>query len=246
MSILFIQLFLAGILPALLVFFLPKNPSFFQKDWVRGFAIGVYLALIVLLVRESLADSGLQGTITWYGAGLLGSFFIGLFVKEFHHHHSESESKHIHNKTSTIRIFISDLFHNAVDGIAVSAGGFVAMFGILGHQTIQQFGQQVLLVESGIKPIRALFFSIFISLSIFTTLFISGDAGEVVEPILIAVSAGIVSWKVFQDLSHAKYTKNYILGFLLGAFLLTMSLVLVPHTHGGEDDHHDESQVVIG
>lgn len=243
MSILFIQLFLAGVLPALLVFFLPKNPSFFQKDWVKGFAIGVYLALIVLLIRESLADSGLQGTITWYGAGLLGSFFIGLFVKEFHHHHSESESKHIHNKTSTIRIFISDIFHNMVDGIAVSAGGFVAMFGILGHQTIQQFGQQVLLVESGVKPIRALYISIIISLSIFTTLFIGGF-GEVVEPILIAVSAGIVSWKVFQDLSHAKYTKKYILGFLLGAFLLTMSLVLVPHTHEHEDEVHEESQVV--
>ncbi len=247
MNILLLQLILAGVVPVLLVFFLPKNPSFFQKDWVKGFALGVYLTLIILLLRESISDSGVGDTTLWFLVGVVASVVIGYFVKEFHHHHNVLGVHHSHTKASTIRLFISDLFHNAVDGIAVSAGGFVAMFGILGHQTIQQFGQQILLVESGVKPYKALFISFLISLSIFTTLFISGEAGEVIEPIFIALSAGIISWKVYQDLSHSIYTRKYILGFLVGVILLSASLLLIPHAHGEheDEDNHDESIELI-
>lgn len=231
MNILIAQLIFAGLIPALLVFLLPKNPSFFQKEEVKGFAIGVYSTLVIMLIRESFEHSGIVGTFSWFGLGLFFSFIIGLLVREFHHHHTPGESVHVHTRASTIRVFISDFFHNAVDGIAVSAGGFMAMVGILSHQTVQQFGQQILLVESGMKPYKALIISFFVSLSIFTPLILNHDLGESVEPIFIALSAGIVSWKVIQDLSHINYTKKYVAGFLIGAFLIALSLVIIPHAH---------------
>jgi hypothetical protein len=240
-TLLLLQLFIAGIVPAILVFILPKKASFFHKEEIKGFALGVYLALVLILLYEAIEIDGLSRGVGWFSVGLLGSFFLGMIIKEFHHHHGESEARHVHTKSSTIRLFISDVFHNVVDGIALSAGGFVAMFGILGHQTIQQFGQQILLVEGGVKPYRALFISLVISLSIFTTLFISGDFGSTIEPVFIALSAGVISWKVFEDFFHVKYTKKFFSGFLVGAVILSASLLIVPHEHGdGHTDHELE------
>ncbi len=229
---------LAGvsIIPILITLLFPKNKDFFERNIVRGFGLGVYLMLVVLLLREAIEESSFLNGSIWFIVGLCISLCIGLTFKEFHHHHNEEEKSHSHNKSSIWRVLVSDFFHNIVDGIAIIAGfgisfgaGITSFLGILGHQTIQQAGQQVLLVENKINPRKAIGISLLVSLSIFLS-FIFKD-NQVIEVIFIAVSAGIVSWKVAVDMMHAKWNKKMIIGFMVGALLLALILVLIPHEH---------------
>lgn len=234
----YIYLALAGvsIIPILATLLFPKNRNFFYKSEVKGFGLGVYLMLVILLLSEAVEHGGAITALSWFVCGLVISILIGLVLKEFHHHHTSEERAHIHNKTSTWRILISDFFHNIVDGVAIISGfnlsfgaGLTSFLGILGHQTIQQAGQQVLLVESNVKPKKAILLSFFISLSIFLSYLFNGN--ETIEIIFIALSSGIVAWKVGADMLHTKWEKKMILGFIVGALLLAIILILVPHEH---------------
>ena len=247
-----IFLALAGvaIIPIVITILFPKHQEYFEKAVVRGFGLGVYLMLVIILLKEAIELGGAMKSLSWFGIGLLVSFIIGLVLKEFHHHHSPEEKEHRHNKSSMYRILMSDFFHNIVDGIAIIAGfsldtsvGLIAFAGVLGHQIIQQAGQQILLVESGAKPRRAIMLSFVIALSIFIGYLI--NEGSSLEMIFIALSAGIVSWKVVVDIMHTKWTRKLVLGFALGAFILAAILLLVPHTHEHEDGHghEDESHI---
>lgn len=235
----YIALILVGVIPALVIFLLPKEKGFFHKPIVRGFGLGVYTALIYMLMSESIEHGGIGQSALWFGIGIALSFIIGLVVKEFHHHHEHDEldhHDHTHNKTSIARLLISDFFHNIIDGIAIIASfninpviGLNSFFGILMHQTVQQGGQQVLLVESGAKPKKAIFISILISLSVFLGFVFSGN--ELIETIFISASSGIIAWKIGVDIKETKWTKKTILGLILGGLLLIVSLVLIPHQH---------------
>ena len=233
-----IYLSLAGIsiIPIIATLLFPKNKEFFQRHTVRGFGLGVYLMLVVLLLREAIEQSGFVNGSILFAGGLAISLIIGVAFKEFHHHHTEEERAHSHNRSSIWRVLISDLFHNIVDGIAIIAGfainigaGITSFLGILGHQTIQQAGQQVLLVENNIKPKKAILISFFISLSIFLSFIFHNN--QILEVIFTSLSAGIIAWKVAVDMMHANWNKKMIVGFMIGAILLALILVLVPHEH---------------
>lgn len=225
-----------SIIPILIILLFPKDRSFFDKNGVKGFGLGVYLMLVILLLQEAIVYSGFIYGGGWFIGGLAFSVLIGFTLKEFHHHHTEEERGHSHNRSSTWRVLISDFFHNIVDGIAIIAGfginigaGITSFFGILGHQIVQQSGQQVLLVESKVKPSKAILISFIVSLSIFLGFFFDGN--EVLEVTFMALSAGIVAWKVGTDMIHANWNKKMILGFMSGALILALILVLIPHEH---------------
>jgi zinc transporter ZupT len=233
-----IYLSLAGvsIIPILITLMFPKNRIFFDKNGVKGFGLGVYLMLVILLLREAIEHGGLATGGGWFFGGLAFSVLIGFTFKEFHHHHNEDEKAHSHNKSSTWRVLISDFFHNIVDGIAIIAGfsinigaGITSFLGILGHQIVQQGGQQVLLVESKVKPNKAILISFIVSLSIFLGFIFAGN--EAIEVIFMALSSGIVAWKVGTDMIHANWNKKMILGFMVGALILALILVMIPHEH---------------
>lgn len=224
------------ILPLLVVLGLPRKQEFFSKPVVRGFGLGVYTSLVFLLTRESVEHGGVASSFLWVGLGVFISVMIGLIFKEFHHHHVHTENDRPHTKGSMWRILLSDFFHNIVDGLAIASGfglsaiaGGAAFIGVLGHQTIQQAGQQVLLVESGISPKKSIIFSLVISSSIFLSYFLRGN--ETIEAPLMALSAGIISWKIGTDILHTKWNSRMVFGFFIGVVILTTSLILIPHSH---------------
>ncbi len=231
-----LSLLIAGLLPMAIAFFLPRNNSFYKSSVVQGFGLGVYSALVILLLREGVEQGGVGNAVVWFAVGLVISIFIGIVLKEFHHHHTSEEKHHRHTRASVGRILVSDFFHNIVDGIAILAGfsisetvGLISLAGVMGHQMIQQAGQQILLVESGLSAKRALVISFFISLSLILGYFLRH--AEALEYILIVFSAGIIAWKIGTDLLHVRWTKRTVLGFIIGAGLLTLALLLIPHGH---------------
>jgi zinc transporter ZupT len=239
----FLSLASVALLPILIVAFLPKDKSFFDRGIVKGFGLGVYLMLVFVLLSEAIESKGITYGFGFLAVGLFISLLIGIYFKEFHHHHGDEEKQEIHSKASTWRILISDFFHNIVDGIAIIAGfaispavGLVAFAGVLGHQIVQQIGQQILLVEEGVQAKKAILISLIVALSIFLGFFVA----ESMEAILLATSAGIVVWKVWTDLVHLKWDKKTATGFVAGALILLAILTSIPHQHGGE--HEDEGK----
>jgi len=232
-----------SLLPIAIVFFLPRENTFFNRAEVRGFGLGVYFMLVVVLLMESVEGLGSAMSLGWFALGLTLSILIGVILKEFHHHHLKEAGDKAHNKASTFRVLISDFFHNIVDGVAIIAGfaispvvGGISFLGILAHQILQQIGQHILLVEGGVKVSKAIFISFLVSLSILFGFFLEEG---VLEAILLAISAGIVSWKVWVDLVHTKWEKKSITGFLVGGLIFAIILLAIPHSH---EEHHDEAE----
>ncbi len=230
-----IALSLIAIIPPLVIIFVSKKTELLDNPTLRGFGLGIYSALIAILLLEGMESGGIVTGGLWFLLGILISITLGVLVKEFHHHHDHTEKAHRHNKASQLRLLVSDFFHNIVDGIAVVASfavnpgfGITSLFGILGHQVIQQGGQQILLVESGVAPRKALLISFVISLSVFLGLIVTSEA---LETMFICVSAGIVLWKVAADVRHTEWSAKTLVGFFVGAALLAGLLLLVPHQH---------------
>lgn len=235
MTLSLVSLILASVLPISIVYFMPKDRTWYHKPAVRGFGLGVYAALVILLFREG-SEHGAGEAVLWGAVGLAISIAIGFFYKEFHHHHTDTEHAHSHTRSSTTRILVSDFFHNIVDGIAILSGfaigggaGILSLLGVVGHQMIQQAGQQVLLVDGGMSPRRALLVSFFISLSLGLGYFF--QTNEELEHILIALSAGIVAWKVGTDILHTNWNTRSVFGFFIGMLLLSLTLLAIPHAH---------------
>jgi len=207
-----------------------------MKSSVRGFGLGVYAALVVLLLREGVEHAGFGSAFVWFAIGLLVSVAIGVLFKEFHHHHSEEEKVHSHTKTSISRILVSDFFHNIVDGIAILSGfsistsvGVISLVGVVGHQMIQQAGQQVLLVDGGATPRKAILISFAVSLSLGVGYFLRDN--ETIEHIFIALSSGIIAWKIGTDILHTTWERKSVFGFFVGALLLAITLLAITHGH---------------
>jgi zinc and cadmium transporter len=230
------------ILPIILLFFLPQNMEFFQRRTTKAFGIGLYLSLIIILLKESFENS-ISLSLFVYFVGILFSIIIGKFIT---HHHHDSDENHLHNKKDVVRILTSDFLHNIVDGVVIVAGfsmgtkwGIMSTFGVLLHQLLQQIGQQVLLVSFHVKPKKAIIISLIIGLSIFISLFV--PLGNNVQSIFMALSAGIVSVTVFQDLNSFKVRdKASVAYFLFGFLLMIIIIAIAPHVHADED-HANEN-----
>jgi hypothetical protein len=67
----YIALVLVGVIPALVIFLLPREKGFFHKPVVRGFGLGVYAALIYMLMSESVEHGGIEQSLLWFGVGVV-------------------------------------------------------------------------------------------------------------------------------------------------------------------------------
>jgi len=108
MYTIFLALLGISLIPILIIALFPKKESFFEKSSIKGFGLGVYLMLVILLLKEATVDSNILNSGSWFLIGLLVSLLIGILFKEFHHHHNPEEKAHSHNKSSIWRILISD------------------------------------------------------------------------------------------------------------------------------------------
>lgn len=238
--IILVSIFIAIVLPILIIFLLPKKVNFFEKNSVRAFALGIYLALIFILLRESFEHVGYFISIITLVIFVFISYLLGVFIKGFHHHHGSTGLNHKHGKVETTKILVSDFLHNIIDGVSIASGfmisntfGFVALFGVLGHQIIQQTGQYLLLVQEGFKPMKSIMFSFLISLSIFIGVFINAE-NEMLLGIIMASSAGIIFFKIINDTKEffgTQGSKKSSVWFIVGILLMLISLFIFPHGH---------------
>jgi len=212
---------------------LPERTRIFAVPHLVSFAIGAllgasFLGLIPHALEHKYAidshDIGLTLLL-----GLLSFFLLEKLVLWRHchndhcdahipdgeHHHGHS---HQQNNAAGTLILVGDTIHNFVDGILIAAAfmtdihlGIVTSLAIAAHEIPQELGDFVILLHSGFKRAKALYFNILSSLgTVIGALlgyFILGDMQHLL-PYILVIAASSFIYIAVADLIPGLHAKN--------------------------------------
>ncbi|MEK7166901.1 MAG: ZIP family metal transporter [Patescibacteria group bacterium] len=143
---------------------------------------------------------------------LIFGFCVFFILEEFlswHHHHSQ---KHSEIKSFSYLILISDGIHNFIDGLIIAGSfiisiplGFTTTLAIIFHEIPQEIGDFGVLIYSGFKKSKALFFN-----------FLSA---------LFAILGGILRFLIFEKIENFSI---FLLSFAAGSFIYIAASDLIP------------------
>ncbi|MDH5368947.1 MAG: ZIP family metal transporter [Gammaproteobacteria bacterium] len=222
-----------------------------------SFAIGALLgaALLALLphaisINENvdLHDLGLTILI-----GLLGFFLLEKMVLWRHCHSSHcevhspselptSEHNHQHDKdASGSLIIIGDAVHNLVDGVLIAAAfmtdidlGIVTALAVAAHEIPQEIGDFAILLNSGYKRGRALFFNILASMATLVGAVIayySLQSLQSVLPYILAIAASSFIYIAVADLIPDLHKRTELIETIKQITLIALGVVTIYWAH---------------
>lgn len=226
-----------------------------------SFSAGVFLLIVIQLLREVFEHSGSIGTgILWVLAGIVGVLALFRFLPAFHHHHDEHHEEEPHSHIDARRILFGDAIHNIGDGVLLSTAfmvsvplGIATTLSIFVHELVQETSEFFVLRQAGMSTKKALL----VNLGVSTTILIGAlggffllDAFEALEIPLLAISAGAFLVVVLHDLvpdavrnSHKKksYLKH-IAFFVFGVLVMLALNIWVGHGHEElEEEYHRDN-----
>ena len=220
-----------------------------------SFAIGALLgaALLALLphaitVNENVDMHDLGLTIL---IGLLGFFLLEKMVLWRHCHsshcevHSPSEnntSGHGHQKdASGTLIIIGDAVHNLVDGVLIAAAfmtdidlGIVTALAVAAHEIPQEIGDFAILLNSGYKRGRALFFNVLASMATLVGAVIAYYSLQSMQqalPYILAIAASSFIYIAVADLIPGLHKRTELRETLQQITLIGLGVATIYWAH---------------
>ncbi|HFD33094.1 MAG TPA: ZIP family metal transporter [Gammaproteobacteria bacterium] len=222
-----------------------------------SFAIGALLgaALLALLPHALLVDKsvdfhdlGLTLLI-----GLLGFFLLEKMVLWRHCHSSHCEvhspnesasSSHSHHQekdASGTLIIIGDAVHNIVDGVLIAAAfmtdvdlGIVTALAVAAHEIPQEIGDFAILLNSGFKRKRALFFNVLASMGTLVGAVIAYYSLQSMQhalPYILAIAASSFIYIAVADLIPGLHKKTALKETLQQISLIALGVVTIYWAH---------------
>jgi zinc and cadmium transporter len=215
-----------------------------------AFAAGTLLGNAFFdLIPESLEtaiDTGkhIDEVVMFILVGIILFYIIERFI-HWHHHHEINCHKHA---VSTLSL-IADGFHNFLDGVIIAIAfiidpklGVVTTITIALHEIPQEIGDFSILLHSGMKKTKALFFNF---LSALTSLigalitFFFAQYIENISPYIAAATAGSFIYIALADIIpslHSQQTKQnkYLISVLFFLGILTIKGIMIllgGHSH---------------
>ncbi|KKQ35870.1 MAG: hypothetical protein US52_C0014G0015 [candidate division WS6 bacterium GW2011_GWA2_37_6] len=203
-----------------------------KKEWLErvsfilvAIAAGTFLGdAFFHILPESIELSGqgeLKDLFLFVLAGIV-LFFALEEVIHWHHHMkdigNEEEREHHHTKPIIFTNLVGDGFHNFLDGVAIAASfsisnevGIATVLAIVLHEIPQEFADFGILIYSGMRRSRALFWNM-----------ISG---------LLSI-VGVIFFLAFESLFDS--IEKYILAFIAGVFIYIAATDLFPEIHNNK------------
>lgn len=241
-----------------------------RMNYLVSFAAGVFIIVSIDLIFEAFEFA--ENKITVFVSIIFGFLVFHLFENlypETHCHHGDNVCKVERSKAGSRKILYGDALHNMADGILLASVfvadvrlGFIAGFGILVHEFVQELSEFFVLKKSGYTTRRALELN-FLSSS---TILIGAVGGfylssfEYLVGPLVGLSAGAFIYILLVDLipdsiKHSHKEKKYleylilvILGILLIVGIKTATtyqmekLGLDGHGHVEEEEGEHEEE----
>ena len=204
-------------------------------SYLVSFAAGILLAtaffdLLPEAVHQLAERMEIDRVFLFTFFGIVSFFFLERFVLWFHHH-DESHGA----KPSAVLILFGDALHNFIDGVAIAAAyltnpslGLSTMIAIAVHEAPAEISDLSILIASGMKKSRALFFNYLSGLTallgaILGFFFLKSLEGLL--PLALAFTAGMFIYIACADLipdlhKEFKRQKSWAqsIPFILGIF----------------------------
>ncbi|OGK26536.1 hypothetical protein A2954_00965 [Candidatus Roizmanbacteria bacterium RIFCSPLOWO2_01_FULL_37_12] len=207
------------------------------STYLVAFAAGVMLTTAFIDLLPEALEYPVNENIYFYGLfGIIVFFLIERVVIWFHHHDK------IRVKPTAYLVLLGDGLHNFFDGLAIAAAfignpglGLVTTLAISAHEIPHEIADLSILIYSGMKTPKALFYNFVSAL----TALIGAVIGfyylnkfEKMLPALLMFSAGVFIYIACTDLIpdlHQDFKKEkkwsttitFILGVILTYFLIT-------------------------
>jgi zinc and cadmium transporter len=167
--------------------------------------------------------------------------FIAFFVLErtagwFHHHHDHEGHGDIRNNSQNNMLMVGDLFHNAIDGIAIGAAflvnpitGLITTLAVSTHEIPKELGTFGVLLSRGWPSKKVLIMNLMTAIGTLMTaslVFLLGNNIHLPEAELLAITSGMFIYIAASDIIPDIHEQPRRLG-TVQAVVLVISVVLV-------------------
>ncbi len=215
-------------------------------DFFVSFAAGAMIAAAFLdLLPEAAESLGLEVVAPYVLVGIVVFFVIERFFYWYHcHSHECKDHRGTKRKATAYLNLLGDGVHNFMDGVTIAAAflsgtavGWLATLAVALHEIPQEFGDFNVLLFSGIKPGKALFFNFLSALSAIAGAIVAYVFSQYIEtsaPYLLAFGAGGFAYIALADLlpelhheSSIKKGVGQLVMFVLGIVVIGALIVLV-------------------
>lgn len=218
---LYIILFTAigGILSLIGGILLLARPKFANNisHLLASFAAGALLGTAFFdLLPESLHESDPESVFMSVLIGILFFFLLERFLHWSHHHSSDMEITK--GKPVVALIVVGDTIHNFIDGIAIAATflvsiplGIVTAIAVGAHEIPQEIGDFGILLKEKVKRKRIILINVFSALAAIlgaVLMYMFGEAGEHIVPIVLPITAGFFIYIALSDLIPEIHHEN--------------------------------------
>ena len=210
-----------------------------------GFATGALLAVSFFdLMPESFALLG--DSAPAYILGGLLVFLLFEQVLHLHHEHRHDCDNCKPHKATGYSILVVDGMHNFLDGILIASAfmasptvGIAITTAVIIHEIPQELGDYAVLVQSGFKPMQALWWNLVSALfamvgGLFSYYWL--NTSERLVPYFVAVGAGGLMYIGLVDLlgeirAHGKASERWsqLLAMLIGLAVLVALMRVYAH-----------------
>jgi zinc and cadmium transporter len=199
-----------------------------------AFAAGVLIATSFLdLLPEALHESGDDPNIFLAALfGVVTFFFMERILISFHPH-EQTNSEEVKNKSLVSLILLGDGFHNFIDGFVIAGSffvstqlGIVTALAVAAHEIPQEISDFTILLKSGLKASKAVWFNILSGLTALVGAFLAIFLSEFLESYL-----------------------GLILAFTGGMFIYIAAANLIPelqHIYIKERKWHQAAYFIVG
>jgi zinc and cadmium transporter len=208
-----------GALAAGMFLLIPERRRNILLPSMISFAIGALLgaAFLGLLPHAMEESNGIDAHQVGFTVllGLLGFFALEKMVlwRHCHTHDCEmhgSDLEHARKSAAGQLILVGDGIHNFVDGVLIAASfltdiqlGIVTSIAVIAHEIPQELGDFAVLLHSGFKPGRAIFYNILSSLTMIVggvVAYFSLTFASAAVPYVLAVAASSFIYIAVADL----------------------------------------------
>lgn len=215
-----------------------KNSAEKWSNKLTSFAAGVLLSVGILDLLPESIEMGLSADKSaWMMmVGILLIFILEKSGLWFHHH----DGTHGHSP-SPIGVFLGDVFHNFIDGMAIGSAflvdppvGLVTTLAVAGHELPKEMSDFWIYTKSGMSNLKAIGLNLISSLvAVFGGLSVYGLSLErkIDQGSVLAIASGMFVFVALSDLVpeiHEEIEKSkgkskfvwiviFVLGLLVGA-----------------------------
>jgi zinc and cadmium transporter len=140
--------------------------------------------------------------------GILAFFLLEQSVHWFHHH--KYHDSHAPTAPIVPLLIISDIVHNAVDGVAIAAAflispstGIVTVLAIAAHEIPQEIGDFAVMFKNGVKKQKVFIINLlttFATVAAAIIFFLIGEAIDISAAPVLALTAGFFIYIAVSDI----------------------------------------------